>query len=296
MKLPNKLFDLENQNVIIYGAGVAGHSIYALINQILQNTKVIAFCDTFKHGLDIATGLTIIKPDELSMHGDTLIIIGISDVLYEEAVNNIELVLSKHGVSPTQIMRYSQFAKLFSSCDKEQFDWQKYADDVYDFNSNKLLIESIARTLDETDKSIVDLGAGSMALRNQINSCVKYYPVDFKVRCDETIICDFNKKEFPDIYADVYVLCAMLYYVEDPKWLIEMCAEYSCKKIIIALQNMNLGMYPEFAILGGYKNSMYFNEIEIILNEHKFFPKQDVTLVNVARRYVIYEKKIDLLC
>ena len=57
-------------------------------------------------------------------------------------------------------------------------------------------------------KSLMDLGCRKAKFVKSICSeNVQYIPVDFKKHDDEVIACDFNKKEFPDIKADV-CLCA----------------------------------------------------------------------------------------
>ncbi|MDX1700918.1 MAG: hypothetical protein R3250_09890, partial [Melioribacteraceae bacterium] len=51
-------------------------------------------------------------------------------------------------------------------------------------------------------KSVVDLGAGKEWLREFLPKDVMYYPVDLKKISNQTIECDFNKKQFPDISCD----------------------------------------------------------------------------------------------
>ncbi len=80
--------------------------------------------------------------------------------------------------------------------------------------------------------SVMDLGCGKMWLRQYIGNS-PYFPIDYTFRGEGTIICDFNKKEFPDIKADTAFVSGTLEYVRDPNWFINMIAEH-CKQCIIS--------------------------------------------------------------
>ena len=75
--------------------------------------------------------------------------------------------------------------------------------------------------------SILDLGCGPMWLREFIGQENRYYPVDFIKRGTETLVCDFNKHEFPDIRADISFVAGCLEYVIDHEWFIEQIANHS---------------------------------------------------------------------
>jgi len=290
MKVINNLSDMIDRHIIIYGAGYTGRSVYVLLTKKESDMKIVAFCDTYKTGIEPKTGLQIITPKSLKEYKDAIIIIGLSDYLKIKDVQEIENTLMQHNLAKENILRYSQFLKLFSNYGNEDFEWQNFADDTYEFDINMKLIEEIAKCIDPNDKSIVDLGAGGMHLKKYITSDSLYYPVDYKKRCDQTIVCDFNKKEFPNINADVYVLCAMLYYIDDPIWLLRQSANFTSRKIIIALNNKSLAGNPEAMHMGGFKNYIFFDEIESVMNEYNFKVTKDVILEDIARRYVKYEK------
>jgi len=74
--------------------------------------------------------------------------------------------------------------------------------------------------------SVLDLGCGKMWLRQMVND-MQYYPVDYCDRGGDTIICDFNKKEFPERNADVAFVSGSLEYVKDYSWFIQMIATHS---------------------------------------------------------------------
>lgn len=73
----------------------------------------------------------------------------------------------------------------------------------------------------ENVDSLLDLGAGSEPMRYLLPDHVKYYPVDYQPLTENTIVCDFNKKEFPDITADVVVMIGVHGYIDYQMWLID---------------------------------------------------------------------------
>ncbi|MGH6838490.1 MAG: class I SAM-dependent methyltransferase [Methylocella sp.] len=73
---------------------------------------------------------------------------------------------------------------------------------------------------------VLDLGCGEMCLREFLEECV-YIPVDYKARSAETIVCDFNRYEFPDVQVDVAFVSGCLEYLENPLWFIEKIAAHS---------------------------------------------------------------------
>jgi len=286
----NNLFDMIDHRIIIYGAGYSGRSIHMLLTRMERGINIVAFCDTYKTGIEPKTGLQIIKPENLNEYGDAIIIIGIYDHLKLKEVQEVEQTLIQQNIMQEHIVRYTQLIKLFSKFSKDDFEWQSVTDDVYEYDTNMSLIKELATCIDIKDKSIVDLGAGAMHLQKFIPSDSLYYPVDFKRRCDQTVVCDFNKKEFSNINADVYVLCAMLYYINEPIWLLQQSAIFASHKIIIALHNKNLHDYPEEMHIRGFKNYFYFDEITPVLKEYGFIPVKNVILENIARRYVMYKR------
>lgn len=84
----------------------------------------------------------------------------------------------------------------------EQFMWRKRTIACSNFISSN-------------DKSVLDVGAGNMYLRNIYSGDVRYYPLDYTKRCDDTIVCDLNKYEFPELYVDVAVCAGIIGYLND---------------------------------------------------------------------------------
>lgn len=71
---------------------------------------------------------------------------------------------------------------------------------------------------------VMDLGCGQLWLKNFLAGC-KYIPVDYTKRDAETIVCDFNKYQFPDRDVDCAFVSGCLEYVIDVEWFIGKIAE-----------------------------------------------------------------------
>ncbi|MBP8968215.1 MAG: polysaccharide pyruvyl transferase family protein [Lachnospiraceae bacterium] len=91
---------------------------------------------------------------------------------------------------------------------------------------------SMAGFLSPNDHVVMDLGAGSMRLKGLLMPGVKYIPVDYKKTSEQTIVCDFNKSEFPQIYADAIVAAGILGYIDDPYWFLDQICANTSKCII----------------------------------------------------------------
>ena len=69
---------------------------------------------------------------------------------------------------------------------------------------------------------VMDLGCGKCWLKSFLKPGSVYIPVDYLKRTDETIVCDFNKHEFPEIESDVIFISGCFEYVRDYKWFAKM--------------------------------------------------------------------------
>lgn len=82
--------------------------------------------------------------------------------------------------------------------------------------------------------SVMDLGCGKMWLNEYLKQEITYIPVDYCKRSADTIVADFNKKQFPSVYVDNIFISGCLEYLNNPEWFIKKTAEYSRHKIILS--------------------------------------------------------------
>ncbi|PZR81745.1 MAG: hypothetical protein DLM68_17160 [Hyphomicrobiales bacterium] len=106
---------------------------------------------------------------------------------------------------------------------------------------------------------VLDLGCGEMWLREFLEDCI-YIPVDYKTRSAETIVCDFNRCEFPDEQVDVAFVSGCLEYIENPFWFIEEIATHSKICVISYCSTEHFDDPAQRAALG-WKNSFGSKEL-----------------------------------
>jgi hypothetical protein len=80
--------------------------------------------------------------------------------------------------------------------------------------------------------SVMDLGCGKMWLKDYIPADCTYFPVDYCKRSPETIVADFNKKEFPSQHAEILFISGCLEYVRSYEWFISSICRKSDRVIL----------------------------------------------------------------
>lgn len=96
-------------------------------------------------------------------------------------------------------------------------------------------------TLIPPGASVLDLGCGKMWLKDYFSG-EQYYPVDYTQRSTDTIVCDFNKREFPSIRADVAVVSGCLEYLKEYEWFISEIATH-VERCVISYNSVE--QYPD---------------------------------------------------
>lgn len=162
--------------------------------------------------------------------------------------------------------------------------WRGGLEDIlgYELFHWKKRLVAMAQFVSEEDQSVMDLGAGSMHLRGLLNSNVTYFPVDYKKNAEDTVVCDFNKYEFPEINVDVIVAAGILVYMKDPLWFLDKIAS-SCKKCIISHKGQEL--FPN--------NMLYSQEIIDHMKQRGFsLTGRDITLNEKWTLIACFEKML----
>lgn len=112
----------------------------------------------------------------------------------------------------------------------------------------------------ENITSIMDMGAGTEHLRTHLSPTITYTPVDMERRTESTVVCDFNRKQFPDTSVDVIFISGCLEYIQDSSWFIHQVSAH-CHTCILSyciLEN-----YPDltFRKNNAWRNHHTANEI-----------------------------------
>lgn len=97
--------------------------------------------------------------------------------------------------------------------------------------------------LDETDKSVMGLGSETIYFRVLFSPKMNYYVADYRKHSFETIVCDFNKGEFPELYTDIIICSEIIKRIDDPIWLLKQITLH-CRKVLLCYHeeesNVNL--------------------------------------------------------
>jgi hypothetical protein len=143
-------------------------------------------------------------------------------------------------------------------------EWKQFE---YFDESWKERIYQMSKYIPATAKKIMDLGCGKMWLRNMLETRIDYMGVDYVKRDDRTIVCDFNKKEFPNKFADVIFVSGCLEYVNEPGWFIENISGH-CATCILSY--CTLESFPNLSERKQYhwKNHLAKREIISLFHQH----------------------------
>ena len=114
----------------------------------------------------------------------------------------------------------------------------KWADIEYFDNSWKIRVSGMSKYIPRSAKSVMDLGCGEMWLKEMIEPSIQYIGVDYKKRDTHTLVCDFNKMQFPDEKVDVIFVSGCLEYVKHPEWFIGQISQHS-KMCILSYCTLN---------------------------------------------------------
>ena len=93
-------------------------------------------------------------------------------------------------------------------------------------------IRFFSEWIDDEDRTVVDLGCGKRLIESLLPKSCQYIPVDYQNRGARTVVCDFNKKEYPEVRADVVLMISVLQWIDYPLWLIEEACSHCNEKIL----------------------------------------------------------------
>ena len=80
--------------------------------------------------------------------------------------------------------------------------------------------------------SVLDVGAGAMALGAALAAGCTYQPADVVARRPGCFVADLNKREFPPGTYDVVTFLGVLEYIHDVRWPLERAREAAPRMIV----------------------------------------------------------------
>ena len=119
---------------------------------------------------------------------------------------------------------------------KKILSWEKQPTwiNIEYFNTRwKKRIYEMSKFIEPSDKSILDLGCGKMWLKEYLKPDIIYYGCDYKLRDKNTLVCDFNKMQFPEIFVDICFASGILEYIEDLDWFFDEIRK-NCNTFIVS--------------------------------------------------------------
>jgi hypothetical protein len=116
----------------------------------------------------------------------------------------------------------------------------------------------------EPNSSVLDMGAGAMALRLYLPPGCLYVPCDIADRGAGCIVADLNKGEFPVGRYDYITVLGVLEYIHNPKELLAKCRA-AAKNLII---QYNVDHLTDLAArrANGWVNDLSHSQLVEILN------------------------------
>lgn len=134
---------------------------------------------------------------------------------------------------------------------------------------SKTRMQIVSKLIDKDVRTVLELGAANERIREFLPATVEYIPCDYIKYTDQTVLCDFTKKEFPhiDTKEKMCVLdISVVSYATDWKWFLseiaQICDVYICANDDFARINR------EYRRAHFTKNTVVFNH-EIILEMQK---------------------------
>lgn len=246
---------LTSKRLVLYGMGTIGMEIARWCDS--QQIEYV-FADRNILEKQNLTGKPVVAPEDLkSDYMDANIIVS-TNIYFDE----IKSILLKNGFSEDQILSYALFVP-------QNIVWSDLEDNI-NWSLMRPSVELFSQWINENIKSVIDYGAGQMYLKDFIRPEVKYYPIDYMKRFDETIVCDLNTGHFPDLRTDAAVFNGVLEFLTTAKELINHACNRTAYMMIISY--MTADKFPNINArrASGYVSDLTEAQILQLLGENGF--------------------------
>lgn len=259
---------------VVWGAGVLLTEFSNIVNtETIEAVDYFVDSDKNKWGMEywgkqVNSPQTLLSEDK----NNIMVIVGVY-----EAHADIELLLRKMGFEEAK--NYIWAVKFTGNETVPGLFKRKIWKDneIGCFTNESFVLRTeIALELVNWDgiESMLDLGAGMMRAKDYIPNGVAYIPVDYKKRAPETVICDFNKYEFPSHTADLVYAIGVIGYVKDWKWFLGKMADAVNEGGSLVISTLTLNKYQAFCTA----HVSFMFECEVIL----FLQKLGLVFIDFA--------------
>lgn len=227
--------------LLLYGMGTIGMEISKWLDSQQMDYTFVDRNAKEKQG---SVNKPVMTPEELKINYMNANIIVSTNIYFDE----IKTKLLDYGFVENQIIPYTLFISPNNI-------WPDLEDNI-NWDLMKPSVELFSEWINVTTKSLVDYGAGQMYLKTFLSKDVEYYPVDYIKRFDNTIVCDLNTGNFPDLQADVAVLNGVLEFLTTAEDLIKHVCEKTANMIIISYMTVD-----KFPNITGRRTSGYLSDL-----------------------------------
>lgn len=254
---------LKAAPLVLYGMGGASVHIAKWCD---ENEVDYVFADQDIRKRQTRVDKIVISPERLKKDYPNANIVISSIVYYDE----IEKTLLSLGIDEKQILSYSLFMK-------ENVTWEdlEYKISWGEHTGRKKMI---SEWIPDDAQSVADYGEGKLNLKNFINPDIKYYPVDYIKRSNETILCDFNNNEYPKVQTYVSVCTATLVFITKADSLLNYICKNTSRIIILSYVTIDI-----FSNIKGRRTSGYVND----------FTEEDIVNICLTHGFILKEKCSD---
>lgn len=257
---PQKLISLLREKpLILYGFGGAGNSIARWCS---ENQIDYIFADQHAVQKQKDTDKRIILPELLVKEYPNANIVVSSIVYYDEIVKHLLAM----GVKEENILSYQLFLP-------ERIRWSDLEHSTI-WGTHMGRVKKIADWIPANAGTVADYGAGRLSLKEFLDPAISYYPIDYIKRSKETIICDFDRDNFPDIKTDVSVCTATLIFIEHAKELLEHICSHTFRTIILSYVTQEAFSNVAGRRASGYVNDFCEKDIQQMLLKYGFMLKE----------------------
>ena len=172
-----------------------------------------------------------------------------------------------------------------------KMNWQKWETITDRDLMHEKRISFFVDCIDKNDRSVIDLGCGKRLIEKKLPDGCTYIPVDYCSRGAETIICDFNKLQYPEIISDVVLMISVLQWIENPIWLIKEACLHCKKKVLCHYitpsdeNNISIMIKREGE---GIKNHLSPIDIIAAFNSNGFILSNESKILYANNRYELF--------
>ena len=202
-----------------------------------------------------------VKPADAVNLGNRPFFVVYGDFCFRSVAKKLRACGLKDGIDFLSIMNAEQFRNAYQK-QGTQRQWKDVESDTK--LSKRFWMERIQlmRDMIEDDcKSVLDLGCWECELESLLPDTVQYIGCDYVKRRDDTIVCDLNNYEFPEIAFDVAYISGSLEYMEHLDWYFD---QISKAEKMIVMSYSALEYYPLIDLRKGKSWVSHLSSLEII--------------------------------